>query len=212
MSDTNYYTILQISASASQEEVKDAYRRLVKQFHPDLNLTTAANHERMAAINAAYEVLGDPQHRQSYDEQRQRCRTIGQTVPNPQRGHDLELQWWFSQVYHPVCHLIDGILEPLPSQLNALAADPFDDDLMAEFQSYLDRCQQSLALAQRCFQMMPNPTEVAKVATNLFYCLSLIGDGLEEMDRFSQCFNDYYLHTGQELFRHAANAYDRANV
>lgn len=208
MAGINYYTTLQISDSASQEDVKEAYRRLVKQFHPDLNRATPRNHERMAAINAAYEVLGDPQHRQTYDEQR---RTIDPpTIPH--HDADLELQLWSSQVYHPVCHLIDEILEPLPSQLNALAADPFDDDLMAEFQSYLDRCQQSLALAQRCFQMMPNPAEVAKVATNLFYCLSLIGDGLEEMDRFSQCFNDYYLHTGQELFRLAANAYDRANV
>lgn len=209
----DHYATLEISDSATQKEVKDAYRRLVKQFHPDHNLATTANHDRMAAINAAYEVLGDPHHRQTYDQQRHKFQTMVQTIPSPHRSQDedLELQRWLSRVYAPVCRLIDDILEPLSAQINALAADPFDDDLMAEFQAYINNCQTSLTLAKQRFQTMPNPTRVAKVAANLFYCLNHIEDGLEELGRFSQCFNDYYLHTGQELFNLATHVYDRAS-
>ncbi|MDB9505259.1 J domain-containing protein [Spirulina major CS-329] len=49
----NHYQILQISADATATEVKQAYRRLAKQFHPDSQNNTAS-HEQIVALNAAY--------------------------------------------------------------------------------------------------------------------------------------------------------------
>ncbi|NJN88643.1 MAG: J domain-containing protein, partial [Leptolyngbyaceae cyanobacterium SL_7_1] len=67
MTHSHYHT-LEVSPHASQAEIKQAYRRLAKIFHPDSN-TTITDHERIAGINAAYEVLSDPQQRAHYDRQ-----------------------------------------------------------------------------------------------------------------------------------------------
>ncbi len=63
----NYYEILGVDKKASQDEIKSAYRKLVKQYHPDLhpNDPNAAN--RFKEINEANETLSDPQKRSAYD-------------------------------------------------------------------------------------------------------------------------------------------------
>lgn len=63
----NYYEVLGTEKSASQEEIKKAYRNLSKQFHPDVNPTGEA---RFKEIAEAYEVLGDPAKRAQYDNPR----------------------------------------------------------------------------------------------------------------------------------------------
>lgn len=60
-----YYDILGLKKNASQEEIKRAYRKLVRQYHPDHHPGTPP--ERMQAINEAYGVLSDPQKRRQYD-------------------------------------------------------------------------------------------------------------------------------------------------
>jgi molecular chaperone DnaJ len=62
----DYYQLLQVSPDASAEDVKRAYRKLAREFHPDRNPDPAAR-ERMAEINRAYEVLSDPERRVRYD-------------------------------------------------------------------------------------------------------------------------------------------------
>ncbi len=64
----DYYAILGISREASQEEIKQAYRRLVKQWHPDLHPENRKEaEERFKEIQEAYEVLSDPEKRRQYD-------------------------------------------------------------------------------------------------------------------------------------------------
>ncbi|AWK85635.1 DnaJ C-terminal domain-containing protein [Azospirillum thermophilum] len=61
------YSILGIGRSASTEDIKKAYRKLAKQYHPDLKPGDAANEERFKEISAAYTLLSDPEKRARYD-------------------------------------------------------------------------------------------------------------------------------------------------
>ena len=63
----NYYQILGVAAFSDPETVKAAYRKLARQFHPDLNAGNRASEERFKEINEAYDVLGDPDKRAMYD-------------------------------------------------------------------------------------------------------------------------------------------------
>lgn len=62
----DYYDILDVGREASPEEIKRAYRKLVRELHPDINPDPAAQ-DRFKAVTAAYEVLSDPQKRQIVD-------------------------------------------------------------------------------------------------------------------------------------------------
>ena len=62
----DYYTILGISPAATLDEIRLAYRRLARIYHPDVNTSPGAD-ERFREVNEAYEVLVDPEKRKSYD-------------------------------------------------------------------------------------------------------------------------------------------------
>lgn len=67
MAAKNYYEILGVSKTASQDEIKSAYRKLVKQYHPDLHPNDPACAEKFKEINEANEVLSDEKRRKQYD-------------------------------------------------------------------------------------------------------------------------------------------------
>src|SRR5262247_371832 len=66
----DFYAVLGVSSSASQDEIKKQYRRLAAKHHPDKNPNDAKAAERFKEISEAYTVLGDAEKRKQYDDMR----------------------------------------------------------------------------------------------------------------------------------------------
>ena len=67
----DFYAVLGVSASASQDEIKKQYRKLAARYHPDKNPNDAKAADRFKEISEAYQVLGDADRRKQYDQMRQ---------------------------------------------------------------------------------------------------------------------------------------------
>lgn len=83
MADKDYYSILGVPRTASEKEIKAAYRRLARKLHPDVNPNDPAAEARFKEVNAAYEVLSDPEKRKKYD----------QYGPNWEQAEQMQEQW-----------------------------------------------------------------------------------------------------------------------
>lgn len=209
----NHYDVLRLPRNASEQDIKKAYRRLVKKYHPD-SQTQEASHEQIILVNAAYEVLSDPQRRRRYDQ--------GQTVDEDlspresrnsqasrecrqgqRRSHqaDMNRAMWLKKVYYPIATDLTSVIAALDGQIDHLAADLFDDCLMADFQAYLGEIGQCLDLCRQRLTSEPNPQSFAKIAAFLYYGLNHVEDALEELTTFTQGYDESCLHNGQELFR-----------
>src|ERR671912_935647 len=66
-SKRDYYEVLAVSRTATDQEIKSAYRRLAVKYHPDKNPNDASAEEKFKEAAEAYSVLSDPEQRQRYD-------------------------------------------------------------------------------------------------------------------------------------------------
>src|SRR6056300_260580 len=68
MAFLDYYKILGIAKSASESDIKKAYRKLARKYHPDLNPNDTVAEKKFKEINEAHEVLSNPENRKKYDQ------------------------------------------------------------------------------------------------------------------------------------------------
>jgi DnaJ-class molecular chaperone len=94
----DYYKVLGIAPNASLNEIKNAYRRLAFQYHPDRNQSDPTANRKMEGVNETYATLSDPGKRRKYDiplgyrttspkfNTGAKVRTISRTIQRPYRG------------------------------------------------------------------------------------------------------------------------------
>jgi curved DNA-binding protein len=79
----DYYEVLGIGRGASEDKIKQAYRKLARKFHPDLNPGDKTAEEKFKELQAAYDVLSDPENRKLYDQYGENWRAVKAGAPPP---------------------------------------------------------------------------------------------------------------------------------
>jgi curved DNA-binding protein len=92
----DYYEVLGVARDASQDDIKRAYRRLARKFHPDVSKESNAE-DRFKEAKEAYEVLKDPEKRAAYDQLGSSWRAGQQFTPPPGWGNNFEFSSSFGQ-------------------------------------------------------------------------------------------------------------------
>ena len=210
------YRVLGVSPAATAAEIKAAYRALVKRHHPD----AGGDDRTILALNAAWEVLGDADRRRRHDgiASRSAGAASGAASGDASAGFSVkraraqavrsaateaELQQWLQQVHGPIDRLLGQVINPFAAQLKALSADPYDDQLMEAFCAFLEQSQSRLEKVELLYRSQACPAGAQAFALDLYHCLSLVKDGLTDLERYTMGYVDSYLHDGRELLRQA---------
>lgn len=102
MAYIDYYKILGVDKTATQDDIKKAFRKLARQYHPDLNPNDPNAKEKFQAINEANEVLSDPEKRKKYDEYGENWKHADEfeaqrkAYQNQQGGGGGDGEYWYS--------------------------------------------------------------------------------------------------------------------
>jgi curved DNA-binding protein len=118
----DYYKILGVDKTASEKDIKSAFRRLARQHHPDVNPNDSGAEERFKEINEAYEVLSDPEKRRKFDQLGADWRRWQQTGGRP---GDFDWSRWSTGAPGERVHVRYGTPEDLEDLFGG--SSPFSD-------------------------------------------------------------------------------------
>ncbi len=210
------YRVLGVSPQATGSEIKAAYRALVKQHHPD----AGGDATTILALNAAWEVLGDLERRAAFD-RRSSVGGLGAAAGGPggagasagrggkhprTKGSTADhaaLELWLASVYAPIDRNLAQVINPFAAQLKELSADPYDDQLMELFCTYLEQSQQKMLKVEALYRSAMAPLLAKEFSLQLYHCFAQVKDALVDLERYTMGYVDSYLRDGRELMREA---------
>ena len=191
------YQILKVHPSAKLEEIKKAYRKLVKIHHPDKGGDSAV----MLEVNSAWETLkkkhkdlnlNKVNNSKVYKQNEYKRETKNYSKPE-------DIKKWFQVVYLPIDKLLGQIINPLGSKIRDLSADPYDQILMDSFCLYLDESKNKITKIKKIYTSFRSPSIIRDFSLDLYHCLSHVEDGINELERYTLGYVDNYLHDGKAM-------------
>jgi len=195
------YQILKVHPSAKLEEIKKAYRKLVKIHHPDKGGDSAV----MLEVNSAWETL-KKKHKDLNLNKVNNSKVYKQNeykreTNNYSKSEDIKK--WFQNIYLPIDKLLGQIINPLGSKIRDLSADPYDQILMDSFCLYLEESKNKITKIKKIYTSFGSPSIIRDFSLDLYHCLSQVEDGLNELERYTMGYVDNYLHDGKSMIAEA---------
>ena len=208
--EKNFYKELGLEKNATKSEIKSSYRSLVKQHHPD----AGGEKERFLAIQNAWETLNDPIKKEQYDRNffssnssfdslKENWEEKLNSKKYNSSNKDKEVETWIKEIYTPINRLISQIIKPLNKEIKELSADPYDDQLMENFCSYISLSQKKIEKVEKIYNKKLVPKSISNLGLDLYHCFSQVKDALSELDRYTQGYVDNYLFDGKEMIKEA---------
>jgi len=206
----NLYEELGLKNNATKSEIKSSYRSLVKQHHPD----KGGEKDRFIAIQNAWETLNDPIKKEQYDRNLISSSSSFDSLNNNWEEKlnskkynssikDKEVETWIKEIYAPINRLISQIIKPLNKEIKELSADPYDDQLMKNFCSYISLSQKKIEKVEKIYNRKLVPRSISALGLDLYHCFSQVKDALSEFDRYTQGYVDDYLFDGKQMIKEA---------
>ena len=195
------YLILKVHPSAKLEEIKKAYRKLVKIHHPDKGGNAAV----MLEVNSAWEIL-KKKHKDLNLNKVNNSKLYNQNeykreANNHSKPEDLKK--WFQNIYLPIDKLLGQIINPLGAKIRDLSADPYDEILMDSFCLYLEQSKNKITKIKKIYTSFACPSIIRDFSLDLYHCLSHVEDGINELERYTMGYVDNYLHDGKAMIAFA---------
>ena len=116
---------------------------------------------------------------------------------------DKEVETWIKEIYSPINRLISQIIKPLTNEIKELSADPYDDELMENFCSYISLAQKKIEKVEKIYNNKIVPKSISVLGLDLYHCFAQVKDALSEFDRYTQGYVDNYLFDGKEMIKEA---------
>ena len=195
------YQILKVHPSAKLEEIKKAYRKLVKTHHPDKGGDAAV----MLEINSAWEIL-KKKHKDLNLNKVNNSKLYNQNeYKREANSHSKteDLKKWFQNIYLPIDKLLGQIINPLGAKIRDLSADPYDEILMDSFCLYLEQSKNKITKIKKIYTSFACPSIIRDFSLDLYHCLSHVEDGINELERYTMGYVDNYLHDGKAMIAFA---------
>lgn len=206
-----YYDVLGLSPDVSQVEIKRAYRKLVKNHHPDVDYHELNARQRsqanevMRKINEAYEILKDRKKRADYDSlialRSGKISAVSQVQMLDPSDSDEARENYLRQIFHPSRQSIVKVLNKYNHELSLLSQDIYDDVLVAAFEKYIDDIEAALSKASKSLSSKPTPKSLQGAELMMRYAIAQAVDGLEELRSFCQNYDYDHLGMADNLFR-----------
>lgn len=206
-SKRTHYQILGVSSNVTSEEIKRAYRKLAKEQHPDAreghheSEEKRAATEEMMAINEAYSTLMDEAKRAQYDVKIGITKTIFVKPVFSSLDEDQEREKFLRKVFYPARSAMVRVLGSYKKHLKDLSADPYDDELLESFQTYVDKIESTLRRGSDAFARNATPRSLEAAVHMMKNAIAQAADGLEELRYFCMNYDYNHLSMAENLFR-----------